>query len=1318
MGQMKIINRLIWGLFILAAFPSLSSAEEKCQITLLTGVSNSYNVSEGIAEVIKVLDPGKECAIRLFTNEDIEKGEIDEESRNSIFQSDILLVDIMYRVLREYVSDNLVPNKIKAYSLRLSPIDDKSKGLIFDPQVLRYCASPTKENIKNLLLFLLQRDCGVGVEFKEPMTMPASGIFHPDAQKIFISFDEYLEWYKEKGLFKENTFWVGITDYSRYAAPQEVGKITKSLVRLLERNKINVLPVYGYPDHRGLEQFLFDHDGKSRVDILCGLSFKLVPVLDAGIKKNLNRLGVPFLNAIRVSRPISKWKKSPQGLGLIEITTRIYRPEFNGLIEPSVLGGLVTYKEAHSGKTVYTYEPVVENIRFFIKRIKAWRNLQTKSNKDKKIAVIYYNHSPGKQNVGASYLNVFRSLQEILTRLREEKYTIKGSLPSEEDIKSLVLQSGRNIGSWAPGELKNLLTNGNIIRVPISKYKKWYKTLPENYKKKVEEQWGIPESSNIMIKDNEIIIPCVELGNIILLPQPARGWGDDPMKMYHSPLVWPHHQYTAFYLWLKKEFQADAVIHLGRHGTHEWLPGKQNGLSLSCPPEVLIQDLPNIYPYIMDGIGEGLQAKRRGRGVIIDHLTPVFKKGGLFMEYRKLSGLIESYNVALTKNERLAAEKRKRIKSLIKKLGVDRDLGITEINEDAIEHVEHYLIEIAESLVPYGLHSFGLSPEKNGLEEMASAISKQNEKISLAEINAGIKKSGPLEMEHLINALKGKYVPAGQGNDPIKNPDAIPTGKNFYGFDPKKIPSKEGYTLGKKTAEEMIERYYKKNGKYPGKVGIILWSCETERNEGANEATILHLLGMKPVWDKNDRVTGVKPIPGAILQRPRIDVHIQASGLYRDSFPNIILLLDKAVREASQLMDVENFIAKHSRIIEKSLMEKGYSKNEAAGLSDIRIFSAKPGSYGTKLSEVIPDSGFWENDQEIADIFINQVSFAYGKDIWGKPLKAAYKKNLEDINITIHSRSSNLYMTMDNDDVFQYLGGLSLAVKKISGKYPDVLISQQQDKNNSYIEGIEKTIGKELRSRYLNPKWIEGMKNENYAGAREMADFMENMWGWQVTIPRAIDKTKWEQTYEVYVEDKYGMDLKKFFNRENPWAYQSITARMLEAVRKDYWKPDNKIKKKLAVEYVLNVIEKGVACCNHTCNNPALNQMVVNIISLPGVMSPEMVEKFKLAIEQAMGKVLAEQVKARKDLQKKLNEGFTKKPQSSDKKVSRANPDQQKEVSKKGTESNIVKGYKMEEIKTKDESTDISSSGVQWFASLFVIFIIGLAIYGAKRKRR
>jgi cobaltochelatase CobN len=295
---------------------------------------------------------------------------------------------------------------------------------------------------------------------------------------------------------------------------------------------------------------------------------------------------------------------------------------------------------------------------------------------------------------------------------------------------------------------------------------------------------------------------------------------------------------------------------------------------------------------------------------------------------------------------------------------------------------------------------------------------------------------------------------------------------------------------------------------------------------------------------------------------------------------------------------------------------------------------------------------------------------------------------------------------LDTDGTYGYLGGLSLAVKRVSGEYPDVVLSDQRNPDSAHIEDIERTIGEELRSRYLNPKWIEGMKKEDYAGARQIEKFMEYMWGWQVTTPFAVDETKWQQTYEVYVEDKYGMELSEFFDKANPWAYQSMTARMLEAVRKDYWKANEKITQKLASEYAVNVVEKGVACCDHTCNNPLLNQMVMNIISLPGVLSPEMVEKFKLAIEKMAKKSLEEQVTERNDLLVKLNEapGENKK-------------EQQQNKPSDSVKTENVEGYKMEDMNTQDETTDVSSSGIKWAASIFVLLVLVLFFWGLKRRR-
>jgi cobaltochelatase CobN len=492
---------------------------------------------------------------------------------------------------------------------------------------------------------------------------------------------------------------------------------------------------------------------------------------------------------------------------------------------------------------------------------------------------------------------------------------------------------------------------------------------------------------------------------------------------------------------------------------------------------------------------------------------------------------------------------------------------------------------------------------------------------------------------------------------------------------------------------------------------------ESIRDEGINMATALWLLGMTPVWNALDKVTGVVPVPGNQLGRPRIDVLLQMSGLFRDTFPTAALLLDNAVKQATLLTDVENFVRSHTEQIHRKLLASGYTPDEAKKLSTVRLFSAQPGAYGTKVSDMTGASGLWEDDGVVATKgFIDMVSYGYSSDIWGRPLKETYRANLKKVDATVHTISSNLYATMDNDDMFQYLGGLSMAVRKESGKDPVVYVSMQKTLGQGHVEPITATVGRELRSRYLNPKWIEGMKKEKYAGAREMAEFLENMWGWQVTTPKAIDKAKWEQTYAVYVEDKYDLDLKDFFNRENPWAFQSMTARMLEAVRKNYWKADEKTNQKLAAEYALNVVEKGVACCDHTCNNPLLNQMVVQIISLPGVLSPEVVETFKLAIEQAAGKVLEDQVEERQELMKNI-QAVSLSPSHTESLGDREKEQDPSTKSPQGEKAKTVEGYKMEDMNKADETTDLTSSGVQWAASLFVLLILGLFVLGSRRQR-
>ena len=1274
--------------------PSPAFAQNKDKITLLVGEFFSYKASQAISDVVKIPEVANNYNFYFYTDRDLKEGKIDAMI---IAQSKIIVVNDMYRDLAEYVLKNADLKKTKVYGL--CSVAKESGKFISDPKVKQY-RTATRENIKNLLLFLLNRDCGLDINYGEPPCVPEMGIFHPKSDKIFTSFKEYFSWYKEKGLYKEDGFWVGIPDLSSYAFPGETGNIVSSLIENLEKNDINVLPVYAYPSYIALGKFFFNEQGKARVDLITAFSLKLST--DNRANENLMKLGVPVLNCIRMFYPtIPEWRKSPQGLGPMIISYVVCMPELNGLIEPTVLGGRAVIKDKRTGKEVYAHKPITENIEFLVRRIKAWRNLQIKANKDKKIAIVYWNHGGGKHNVGAAYLNVFRSLKEILKRMRGEGYTIKGKLPSEEEIKKLVLKSGRNIGSWVPGELEALINSKKVIHLPVAKYLEWYKEIDENYKEKLETEWGKVEDSKIMIKDKEIIIPYVNLGNVILVPQPSRAHGDDAEKLYHSTQLWTHHQYTAFYLWLKREFKVDAIVSLGTHGTHEWLPGKQAGLSQSCPPEVLIQDIPNIYPYLVDDIGEGIQAKRRGRGVIIDYLIPPMKKAGVYEEYRDLTVLIDEYNKALPRNAELAEMKFKRVKALVEKLGLDKDLLLEEINEEAVETIEHYLMDLQEANVPYGMHTYGVSPEGEGLKEFSQLIKERNEELDLNEIK---KKLGMcyLEIDRLIDGLEGKYIPSGEGNDPLRNPEAIPTGKNFYGFDPAKVPSRDAYILGKQQAEEMIEKYLKENGEYPDKIALILFSIEVHRNEGTQIGTALHLMGMKPVWDKSNRVTGVEPIPGKILGRPRIDVHLRSSGLFRDCFPNVILLLDEAVRQAGQLKDVENFIAQHNRKIKDYLVKKGYGEEEADNLSKIRVFSAKPGSYGARIGDLTFSSGLWESDEEIADVFINWGSFGYGKGVWGKPLKSVYKKSLEDVKVVMHTRSSNIIgLFVDPDGSFDYLGGLALAVKKISGEYPDVLISDQRNPDTAHIEDIERSLAEDLRARFLNPKWIEGMKKDNYAGARLMSIYTENIFGWQVTMPFAIDKTIWEQTYEVYIEDKYGLDLKEFFDKNNPWAMQSISARMLEADRKKYWDAPEEMKKKLSRTYAMNVIEHGMACCQHTCNNPMLQQFVANIISLYGLLTPEQLDQFKMVLAKATGSTQEENEAARQELQESLKKTIEE--------------IQKEESVKAKTEGKKIEGFEM--VDEKPEDTKVTASGSEWMVMVIAVGLLALLFIGWKRKK-
>ncbi|MFH2058025.1 MAG: cobaltochelatase subunit CobN [Pseudomonadota bacterium] len=1321
-------NTVFFFLFLAALLPNLLPTRVgAADMVFMVLDQNSY-----IANLaVKGLDlaANYEFDIRIVTTDDIIKAP--EKTKQIIDTTPIIIVDVMGRELSSFLTERTDLRSKTVYALRGSLDNEalKKQGVVFDPVVSEYYQHLSVENIQNMLRLVAHRHISKTATYKEIVKSSRLGLYHPDAPEavsgVFTKIKDYLLWQQKRPGFDPSCPTIGFCFFSSFLTCGQKKPID-DMIHCLEKQGFNVLPCFG-KEQDIMETFLLDDRSKARVDVVLAFSFKFYNALTPELGELLKKLDVPVISAVSLYKnTIDQWRINPVGIDSIEVAWSLAVPEISGLIEPTVLSAKEKIIDPDTGKSFFISRPVTENMDRLIPRLKNWVNLQRKPNKDKKIALMFYNHHQGKQNIGASYLNVFKSIESIYHALDENGYKT-GALLTEAQIKELILTSARNIGSWAPGELDKMMATGSVVRLPMATYKHWFEGLPQSFRDKVIEQWGKPGTSGIMVKGNDFIIPAVRVENIILLPEPARGWGDDPEKLYHDTTLYPHHQYLAVYLWLQHEFKADAMIHLGTHSTYEWTPGKQAGLSPSCSPEVLITDIPNIYPYIVDDVGEGIQAKRRGRGVVVSHLTPVLKKSNLHEEYSRMAELINEIDQARSQGSATVEEKTKALSRLAETTGILKDLnpgtsdqepsahpekqgraygshtGQDALSEETIQALGHYLEEIKENMIPYGMHTFGTSPNPEEAGEMSDAILKWNPECNPTILAQNLTKSGGNEINSLIKGLNGRYIPPGQGNDPIRNPDVLPTGQNFYGFNPGKLPSPAAWELGKKAAQEIIDNHIAKHGAYPQKVAVILWAVETLRNEGVNESTIMYLIGTKPRWSKTGRVLGIDLIQSNELKRPRIDVMINASGLYRDMFPEKMLFLDKAIRLAASQTDVENLIAMHNAQIKTRLIKQGMDPEKADDMSRFRIFSEPPGAYGNGVSEMAGSSSKWDNPDKVVDVFENRTGFAFGQSKsgrkWGIQAKAAFKEQLAGVDVAVHSSSSNVYGLLDNDDMFQYLGGLSMAVQKESGNAPETLITRQQNKGRINVEDMGKTLGREIRSRYLNPKWIQGMKAEDYAGAKAMSDFVEYLWGWNMTTPENVDASKWQQVYEVYVKDKYGLELKEFFEKASPWAFQSITGRMLETSRKGYWKPDQKTIETLSAEYAKSIVAKGIACCDHTCNNPMLNQMVVSIISIPGVLSPKLVEQFKLAVEQMAKKPLDQQVEARKQLIEKL---AAPNPENS----SQDSPDKE-----------MVEGYKMEKIEKKDDATQMNSSGIEWLAVLAVLGIMGLISYGSHRKK-
>ncbi len=1125
-------------------------------------------------------------------------------------------------------------------------------------------ASFDDSNFDNLIFFLAQEYYDRADLTVEAPSGLSRAIYHPamtDSPVEYFTGDatDYFDWYTNRTqghAFDENASTIGITFYSSYY-PDDMNPIDK-LIEGFEEKGVNVIACYGKAGYY-VDPYL-NHSNQTKVDAVVSFHYR-------GNYFDIEELGVPVMNAVLNGyMNTSQWIETSTPLPVTNML-RIYGPETDGLIDPIMIGALETFTEDNG--TVEKYITHEGQVQWLIDRTIAQAKLGIEDESDKKVAIIYYNHGGGKDNIGASYLEVTPSIVNLLEGMEDAGYNVDSNLlPNKTELVDLMIYQGRNVGTWAPGELEALVDTGEVVLLPESTYMSWFNDLPEQRREEVVDMWGeAPGKIMVHTDDNGesfIVIPEIRLSdNVILAPQPTRGWLQDNEALYHDTELPPHHQYIAFYLWLQHEFDADVMVNMGRHGTVEWLPGKDFCLLSDEWPALMVGDIPVIYPYVMDGMGEGMQAKRRGNAVVIDHLIPPVISAGLYGNYSTLSSEITSYQTSLAEDENLKQAHLQDIIGLAVELGLDEhvNMSLADSNETVDEFLDELtdvLYELRSLSMPYGLHILGEAPEDQALVGMVNSMlgSGFAEKVATynssesahydilskvliddenmtaaqvqvlgttsadveADLNTAIYYAELLsetgnEIQQVLKAMNGEYIRPNLGGDPVLRPDTLPSGSNFYAFDEQLIPTQQSWEQGKALVDQWIAEYVATNGEYPTKVGYILWAGESTRHEGIMESQLLYMMGIEPVWNSaNGKVENVKFIDSSELGRPRIDVIVQISGLYRDTFPMKVQLIDKAVRLAYEQEETDlydNYVAQNTDALQSFMNDTIKDEDLALDIALFRVFGPADGAYGTGMANAVDASDTWENNTELAELYVNKMSYVYGENIWGQNIaeyvkmqtgqvididnSMVFENNLNDTRAIFHSRSSSTYGSLDTDDFYQYMGGLYNAIKYISGNAPEAYVVNLQDLSDLEIQTLQTYIANELYSRYFNPSWMSGMQQHGFEGAREMESFLDNLWGWEALNPDLISDDIWNKVYENYFANA---ELSGWLKENNPYAYQAMTARMTETARKGNWDASDAALRSLVAEQIKSVADSGATCCHHTCGN-ILNQEFVDGIA-------------------------------------------------------------------------------------------------------------------------
>ncbi|MCM2293700.1 cobaltochelatase subunit CobN [Allorhizobium sp. BGMRC 0089] len=948
----------------------------------------------------------------------------------------------------------------------------------------------------------------------------------------------------------------------------------------------------------------------------------------------LDEDGAIVLQVIFSSSSRAMWQEASQGLNPRDLAMHVALPEVDG----RVLTRAVSFKsvaryDAKVEANLVRHEPDEGRVNFVASLAANWVRLRRKSAGERHIALIVANYPNRDGRLGNGVgLDTPAGTMEVLKALAESGYDVQ-NLPKDGDHLMAALMQGPT----------NAAIQGRIVREQISlaDYREFLAGLPSRVQQQIEARWGAAEKDPFFI-DGGFALPLMRFGKIMIGIQPARGYHIDPKDSYHSPDLVPPHGYLAFYAFLRQVFAVDAVIHMGKHGNLEWLPGKALALSDTCFPEAVFGPLPHLYPFIVNDPGEGTQAKRRTSAVIIDHLTPPLTRAESYGPLKDLEALVDEYYQALGHDPRRVRLLQKQIVDLAADIGLEDDAGIApgEETDVRLEKLDAYLCDLKEMQIRDGLHIFGRAPEGRLLTDLTVALARvprgQGEggdaslqraiaedclgksafdpldcrfsdpwtgkrpvlleavsndpwrslgdtverievlaasfvsgevpcpqdwprtQAVLQEIETRLKpsviRSGPGEITGLLKGLDGRFVPPGPSGAPTRGrPDVLPTGRNFYSLDSRAVPTPAAYALGQKSAELLIARYVQDHGDWPTAFGLTAWGTSNMRTGGDDIAQALALIGVKPLWDNaSRRVTGFEIVPMAKLGRPRVDVTLRISGFFRDAFPDQIALFDKAVRAVGALEEDEgdNPVAARMRAETARMVKDGLSEAEAQRKAGYRVFGSKPGAYGAGLQALI-DEKLWDNRTDLAEAYLVWGSYAYGAGEEGKAERRLFEERLSGLEAVIQNQDNREHDLLDSDDYYQFEGGMTAAVESLSGKRPGVYHNDHSRPERPVIRSLEEEIGRVVRARVVNPKWIEGVMRHGYKGAFEIAATVDYLFAFAATTG-AVRPPHFEAVYRAFVLDDR---VRTFMAEKNPPALSEMAARLMEAIERGLWTP-------------------------------------------------------------------------------------------------------------------------------------------------------------------